>query len=233
MKNIIFYLTLNFPNKDEFFKLLDILDGKGVENIEIGIPVDNPFMDGPVIQYTHQEVIKFGIGKDDIQSTLQKIRKKYNFKIFLMTYFEGIKKYNLTSFDYLYDGLLCVNQKLTRNDTRVPVQIYPPDIEKKEMEQLLQNNEGFAYVISGNGKTGSFNEVPKEYVENMSFIKENSNLPVYIGFGIKTSEDVREVLKSGADGVIIGTALLTVYVEEGLDGVESYLKTFQIKTDSD
>ena len=88
----------------------------------------------------------------------------------------------------------------------------------------MKYNELFAYVVSGEGKTGSFNKLPEEYVEVVKKVKSVSKIPAYVGFGIKSAEDVKEVMKNGADGAIIGTEFIKQYQHGGLEALNAYLE---------
>lgn len=227
MKNIMFYLTLNYPNKKEFFNILDSLKENNFGYLEIGIPVTDPYMDGDIIKRTHEEVLAKNLLREDVVDTLEKIKNEYDFKVILMTYFEGVEKFQLDELKpELYDGLLCVDKYLTTKEIKKPVQLYAPQIENTERMEKMENNETLAYVVSGEGKTGSFDEVPSEYIRNLNYLKKNTDIPIFVGFGIKSKKDVDQVLESGADGAIIGTSFLKTYIEEGMDGLNRYVKSF-------
>ncbi|GAB2319725.1 tryptophan synthase subunit alpha [Alkalibacterium sp. s-m-22] len=223
MRNIMFYVTLNYPDEKKFFEILDLLKTYKFKYIEIGIPVTNPFMDGPLVRKTHEEVLANGLTPKDINETLKKVKNKYDFEVIIMTYYEGLNNYGLADFNDLYSGILCVDKYMTKNDIDKPVQIYPPNIEDNIRSEKIQNNEALAYIISGEGKTGTFNEVPDEYIDNLKFLKANSRIPVYVGFGIKQRNDIIKVLNSGADGVIIGTSFLKHYIDNGIHGLKEYI----------
>lgn len=227
MKHIMFYMTLNYPNNKSFFDILEALSNEGMTYLELGIPVEDPFMDGEIIQQSHDTVLKNGLNQADVIEILKQIKEKYSFKIILMTYYAGVEKYDLLSHENLYDGLLCVDKNLTKKDLNKPIQLYPPKMDGLKMKEKLQNNETFAYVISGEGKTGSFDDVPTDYVDTIKNIRKFSDIPAFVGFGIKTKEDAESVFNNDADGVIIGTALMKEYIEGGIPGIKDYLKTFK------
>lgn len=227
MSNLAFYIPFHYPSRKEFFALLNVLEQHGAAYVEIGIPVQNPFMDGALIKETHQEVLKQLPTHDSLIQTLKEIKEKFTFKVVLMTYKEGFDTFSLNMIPTsLYDGLLCVDQVLNKDTFHHPIQIYPPHLKEEEIISLLQNNELFAYVISGEGKTGSFNEVPTQYKDSIHFIKKHSPLPIFVGFGIKTPEDVASIVKNGADGAIIGTEFLRRFQQGGINGVHTYLDGF-------
>ncbi|MCA9766068.1 MAG: tryptophan synthase subunit alpha [Carnobacterium sp.] len=228
MTNLAFYVPLHYPNRNDFFAILDTLEKHNAAYVEIGIPVKNPFMDGELIKEAHKLILEQELNHDSLIKTLKEIKKKYTFKVILMTYKEGVNSFSLKKIpDYLYEGLLCVDDTITKNDFEHPIQIYPPKIKEEEVISLLKNNELFSYVISGEGKTGTFSKVSDQYIDTIHIIKKHSSLPILVGFGIKTPQDIASVLLNGADGAIIGTEFLKKFKKEGLEGINDYLESFK------
>lgn len=225
MENLAIFTVLNYPSQEEFFKILDVLDSRKVGYVEIGIPVTNPYVDGELIQQAHQAVIKDGLTKEMVEDALKTIKERYSFKVILMTYKEGVELFDIAKLSHsLYDGIICVDQTLDPTIFNQPVYIYNEDVSTEVVTDYLQSDSLFNYVMSGRGKTGTFDAVPTEYIETIKRIKtvkpEDKN---FIGFGIKAKEDILEVLKNGADGAIIGTEFLKIYGKDGIVGIETYL----------
>ena len=84
-----------YPNKEKFFEILTMLDKCQADVVEIGIPAENPYLDGDIVKHTYEEVLKNKITIEEIKETLQTIKEKFSFKSVVMTYDEGIKKYSL------------------------------------------------------------------------------------------------------------------------------------------
>ena len=230
LDKLVLYIPFLYPNEKEFFDVLDVLSESNIEYLELGVPVKDANMDGPLIKEAHSKVLEQGFNKEKLIETLEIIREKYSFKIILMTYIEGVEKYLLNSLsEDLYDGILCVDEIIERHVNPKALQVYPPNLSEDRINFLLENNILFSYVISGEGKTGTFNALPNEYIDTIEYIKRKSSLPTFVGFGIKTPEDVNEVMQNGADGAIIGTEFMKRFQDGNLEGVKSYLKEF--KTD--
>ncbi|MDQ0177272.1 tryptophan synthase subunit alpha [Bacillus chungangensis] len=228
MKKLVLYLTFCYPNEKRFFQILDILEKHKVDILEIGVPVENAHMDGAVIQDSHRQVLASGVDEAYFKETLKKIKENYSFEVALMTYKEGIEKFNLLSGNEdLYDGLLCVDEMITLKEFPSPIQLYNEDLSEAEMEERISNNRMFAYCMSGVGQTGSFEQVPTNYIETMARIRERSSLPIYIGFGIKEKEDVARVYENGADGAIIGSHFMKIINTSTLEEVEAYVQSLK------
>ncbi|WP_270578448.1 tryptophan synthase subunit alpha [Anaerostipes caccae] len=224
MKDLVLYMTIGYPDENTFFRMLDMLDEEKVPVLELGIPVGNPFVDGDLIRQSHKKVLDSGIGQKKIIRWLQRIRRDYKFCIILMTYKEGMERFCLSELDKnLYDGILCVDEVIRADTGMRPVQIYNETMTEVQMLSLLAENKNFAYVMSGNGKTGSFSCLPDGYKRTVHFLKKNTNLPVYVGFGIKTLKDVNAVCSHGADGVIIGSHFMRIMSEKGCLECKKYI----------
>ena len=225
MKNLALYLTINYPNKATFFEVLDVIEQKGIGFVEIGVPVTNPFLDGQVIKSSQEKVID-SINHEEIHDTLELMRKRYTFKIILMTYYEGVKRYAIDELSpSLYDGLLCVDKELDPKGYPGLVHTFTGDMEQDVLIKRLNDSSEFIYVISGTGKTGEFATLPTEYVDVIPVIKAHSKLPVLVGFGIKNKSDVETVIKNGADGAVIGSEFLHRLNEKGVLGIKEYIHT--------
>ncbi|MFB1050148.1 tryptophan synthase subunit alpha [Paraliobacillus sp. JSM ZJ581] len=225
MKQLALYLPCCYPNEDRFFEVLDIMESYKVDVLELGIPVADPHMDGTVIKDSHQQVLDQGFNQSYLNQILVTIKSKYTFKVVLMTYKEGLDKYNLLSIDSeLVDGILCVDQDITLENYPMPIQLYNETMTDQLLEKQLMNNRLFAYCMSGAGKTGSFDQVPTNYIQTIKRIRKYSNIPVFVGFGIKDEQDVASVYHNGADGAIIGSYFVKILKNETMEQVASYIK---------
>ncbi|WP_426350313.1 tryptophan synthase subunit alpha [Alloiococcus sp. CFN-8] len=229
MKKLIIYLTLLYPNELEFFKILKGLDEAGVDIVELGIPVSNPHLDGEIVRESHNKVLANGLTVEKLKKALLYIRSNFSFKVVLMSYYEGVENFQLLkSGRSLCHGLLCVDKVITKEEFPDPVQLYNELMTSYEVEALTRENKLFAYVMSGVGKTGSFDKVPTGYMDTIPLIKRYTRLPVYVGFGIKTPKDVKNVCNNGADGVIIGSHYMKILRDEGIAESLKYVKTLKM-----
>ena len=102
-----------------------------------------------------------------------------------MTYESGRQNYHLDRLSTeLYDGILCVDAPIEKLPPK-PVLLYPPDITENDLKAKLKVNKNFAYVISGEGKTGSFSSLSSAYKGTVHKIKCYSDIPAFVGFGLK------------------------------------------------
>jgi tryptophan synthase alpha chain len=222
-KLITVYLLANFPNKEKFYKVLDEIKKSKIDYLELGIPCENPFMDGEIIANAHKLVSNRGFTEEDLKDILLYINKNIpEVKLILMTYSDGISKYNLYNYKDYYHGILCPENFINDNKAN-RIQIYNEELTEDEIKERLTYNKEFAYVMTGVMKTGTKCEIPKAYLETIEKIKKYSNILVQVGFGISTPEDVKMIAESKADGIIIGSELMKRVESDKLDDIYDYL----------
>jgi tryptophan synthase alpha chain len=96
-------------------------------------------------------------------------------------------------------------------------------MDKEAINNQLAKSSQFVYLVSGEGKTGEFIQLPKDYVDIVPYLKANTQLPVFVGFGVKNSTDIASILANGADGAIIGSEFIKRFNEGGISSIKEYL----------
>ncbi|MBO1305783.1 tryptophan synthase subunit alpha [Enterococcus sp. 669A] len=227
MNNLVLYVTINYPSREKFFEILDVIEQFQVGYVEIGIPVKNPHLDGGVVRNT-QELVFPTLTQEEIASVLKEVRRRYHFKVILMTYCEGIEHFQLGRLPTrLYDAILCVDKELEETDYSGLVHIFTNNLDQATVNELLASSSQFVYIVSGEGKTGEFEQLPDDYTKLLPYIKEHTQLPVFVGFGVKTPADVASILANGADGAIIGSEFIKRFNEAQLFGIVNYLRELE------
>lgn len=222
-KCITFYATLGYPNKDDFFDLVRLLVENGMDILEVGIPVQNPFLDGKTVANTHARVIKQGFDQATCDRLLEELRNRYpELPIVIMSYSKGVDNYRLTERTHLYDGLLCPDQPII--GCNHVIEIYNETMEEKEIQNKLKSNQHFAYVMSGNVPTGSSSEPATGYLETSAYLRKHTNLPLQVGFGISSPEHVSSVLQHDVEGVIVGSELIRKIDTAPYSELKAYIK---------
>ena len=207
-RKLALYLPLGYPNWEMFYRVLQEIEGHGIGCVEIGLPVSNPFMDGETIKKTHELTLPM-LNADVVREELIKVRKIFSSRIVLMTYAEGLENFKVRKLPYwIYDAVLCVDGVQSRNDYSGIVRIFSESMSDLEMEQAVNESTHFAYVVSAVGKTGGDLSSQHAYIETIKRLRKLSDLPAFVGFGIKDNKGIKEVLSNGADGAIIGTEFI-------------------------
>lgn len=222
-RKLALYLPLGYPNWEMFYRVLQEIEGHGIGCLEIGLPVSNPFMDGETIKKTHKLTLPL-LNADVVREELSKIRKTFSSRIVLMTYAEGLENFKVKELPYwIYDALLCVDGVQSRNDYSGIVRIFSESMSDSEIEQAINESTHFAYVVSAAGKTGGDLSSQQAYVDTIKRLRKFSDLPAFVGFGIKDNKGIKEVLSNGADGAVIGSEFIRQINDGGVEKIKDYL----------
>ena len=219
------FIAFTMAGDPSFEKSLAIIKGlpdSGVDIIEIGIPFTDPMADGPSIQLAGQRAIASGTTLKKVLHLVSKFRE-YNKKtpVVLMGYFNPIVTMGIENFLSNcklagVDGLIIVDlppeedQELCIPSIQAGlnfIRLATPTSDNKRMEKRLQNTSGFLYFVSITGITGAASPEANLIKSQINLLKETTNLPICVGFGVKTPEKAKEVA-SVADGVVVGSAIV-------------------------
>lgn len=224
-RKLALYLPLGYPNWEMFYRVLQEIEGHGIGCVEIGLPVSNPFMDGETIKKTHELTLPM-LNADVVRKELIKVRKIFSSRIVLMTYAEGLEKFKVRELPYwIYDAVLCVDGVQSRHDYSGIVRIFSESMSDSEIEQAISESTHFAYVVSAAGKTGGDLSSQHAYVDTIKRLRKFSKLPVFVGFGIKDSKGIKEVLSNGADGAVIGSEFIRQIDSNNFASITEYLNS--------
>lgn len=217
------YICAGDPNYEISLEVLKSMPKNGVDIIELGIPFLDPAGDGPIIQEASKRAIANGMTLKKTLEMASEFRKSDNkTPIILMSYYNPILKYGL---DKIFvdaeksgiDGFLIVDLPL-EEETEILSQIkeanldlislIAPTTNQERAKEISKNASGFLYQISMLGITGTKDAQTAENQENLKKLRAVSNLPVVVGFGIKTPKQAQEFSRIGADGVVVGSTIV-------------------------
>jgi tryptophan synthase alpha chain len=219
---LVTYFMGGDPDYDTSLGIMKALPEAGSDIIELGMPFSDPMADGPTIQLAGQRALK---GGQTLKKTLQlaaDFRKVDNATpIVLMGYYNPIYIYGVEKFldDVLaagIDGLIVVDLPPEMDDELcIPairkginfIRLATPTTDDKRLPTVLKNTSGFVYYVSMNGITGSALPDLTLVSGAVKRIKGHTDLPVCVGFGVKTADQAK-VIGSSADGVVVGTAIV-------------------------
>ncbi|OLP42597.1 tryptophan synthase subunit alpha [Rhizobium oryziradicis] len=219
---LVTYFMGGDPDFDTSLEIMKALPAAGSDVIELGMPFSDPMADGPAIQLAGQRSLKAG---QTLIKTLDMARKFREHDqatpIVLMGYYNPIYIYGVEKFldDALeagIDGLIVVDLPPEMDDELcLParsrdinfIRLATPTTDEKRLPKVLQNTSGFVYYVSMNGITGSALPDPSKVAGAVQRIKAHTDLPICVGFGVKTAEHAR-LIGANADGVVVGTAIV-------------------------
>ncbi|KAJ3669883.1 hypothetical protein LUZ60_010207 [Juncus effusus] len=243
---LIPFITAGDPDLTTTSKALKILDSCGSDLIELGIPYSDPLADGPVIQAAATRALAKGTNFDAVISMLREVVPEISCPIALFTYYNPILKRGVEKFmtivkDVGIHGLVVPDvpleetEVLRRESAKHGIELVlltTPTTPTERMKAIVEASEGFIYLVSSIGVTGARASVSLRVQSLLSEIKQATNKPVAVGFGISTPDHVQQIAGWGADGVIVGSAMVRLLgesnsPEEGLKELEIFTKSLK------
>ncbi len=219
---LITYIMAYVPDKNSSVRILDSLPGAGADIIELGIPFSDPMADGPIIEKAANIALNNGAKLSGILEMVRDFRSRNkNTPIILMGYYNPIQNYGIEDFcvdatKSGVDGLLIVDLPIeeeadvklaAEKNKLVWVRLVTPTSSDARIKKLVKSASGFVYYVAVAGVTGTTSATTNSIKEAIIRIKEYTNLPIAVGFGIKNISDVKEVSKH-ADAVVVGSAIV-------------------------
>ena len=216
------FVTAGDPNLDISYEIIKSLVESGADIIEIGMPFSDPMADGKVIQASSLRALKSGVTLLNTIELIKKFRKINEYTpIVLMGYYNPIYIYGVEKFlddakSAGIDGLIIVDLPPEHDDELCLhaiakdidfIRLVAPTTDEKRIKQILNNTNGFVYCISIAGITGTKEAQIKTITQTVQRIKKCTNLPVAVGFGIKTPEQAKIISKL-ADATVVGSAIV-------------------------
>lgn len=212
-------------------EILNKLPENGVDILELGMPFSDPMADGKIIEAAGIRALNQGAKLDGVLEIVNNFRKTNDkTPIILMGYYNPIQHYGVNKFiDQAklvgVDGLIIVDlppeedsylQKYAFKNQIDLIKLVTPTTSEKRLKIILEKASGFLYYVAVAGVTGTKSATIESIKNKVKQIKSNSNLPVAVGFGIKTSDDVKQISKF-ADAVVVGSALINTLNSQGID----------------
>ena len=237
-KAFVAYVMAGDPGYDTGLQIVKGLPAAGVDIIELGMPFTDPMADGPTIQLAGQRALDAG---QTLEKTLQYARELRQeddtTPIVMMGYYNPIYSRGVDAFledakSAGIDGLIIVDLPPEEDDELcIPAQemginfirLATPTTDDKRLPKVLQNTSGFVYYVSVTGITGAAAAQASEVGPEVARIKSQTDLPVIVGFGIKTP-DAAAAIAQIADGAVVGSAIVEkIGAGESVDDVLAFV----------
>ena len=221
-KAFIPFIMAGFPNTSYSKNLLNKLPSLGADIIEIGMPFTDPMADGKIIQDAGHAALEAGFKMDNLYEMIEGFRKNdQDTPLILMGYYNPIHKFGSENFvrkikTLGVDGLIIVDLP-PEEDSELCIfclkhklhfiRLLTPTSDNQRLPTLLNNSSGFLYYVSVAGVTGTKIPVEQVVANEIDRIKRYTDLPVCVGFGIKSPE-VANAISLAADGIVVGSAII-------------------------
>ncbi|CAG9467453.1 unnamed protein product [Pedinophyceae sp. YPF-701] len=232
---LIPFIMAGDPDLDTTKKAILELDSLGADIIELGVPYSDPLADGPVIHEAATRALRSGATIDKVIAMVREVAPQIKAPLVLFTYFNpiinrGVSEYCKFIKDAGASALLIpdlpleevLKVKQAANDAGIElVLLTTPTTPRDRMAKIAESSDGFVYLVSVTGVTGVRAKVSDRVGGLVEMLKEVTDKPVAVGFGVSAPENVKQIVDWGADGVIVGSALVKALgtagsAEEGL-----------------
>lgn len=230
-KAFITYITAGLPDLEKTKDIIKAQEMAGTDIVEMGIPFSDPIADGPVIQQASYEAILNGASLKKIFVCLEEMRAEgVEIPVVFMMYYNTIVHFGIEKFveechrtgvdglivpDLPYEEQETLANALAGDDRTILIQLVSP-VSKERIPMILENARGFVYCVSSMGVTGQAADFHREVISYLSYVKENSQIPVMMGFGIREASDVKP-MKDIIDGAIVGSHFINILRESDFD----------------
>lgn len=226
---LVTFITAGDPNYEQSLSVLKALPSAGADIIELGMPFTDPMADGPVIDLASQRALAGGA---NMHKTLDMVREfrtdNTDTPIILMGYINPVRAYGIETFcaaatEAGVDGLIIVDlppeesselEAAANKNTLNLIRLVTPTTDEARLAKLLRGASGFLYYVSITGVTGSKKADLSQITPHIASIKAQSNMPVAIGFGIKTPQDAAQMSAIG-DAVVVGSSIVQTIADNG------------------
>lgn len=230
---LIPFFVLGDPDEQRSLELIKAGIDAGADILELGIPFSDPIADGPTIQKADIRALEAGITCGRAFEMIRQIKAYRDIPIGLLMYYNLICHYGREAFyrDAAAAGVnsilvadLCVDdaeevQELLAANELDSVYMVTPITTEQRRQEIARQSTGFIYTVALLGVTGTRDALGEDIVPLVAKLKQQSDVPVCVGFGVSKPEHARQLAEAGADGVIVGSAVVNI-IEKNLDAAD-------------
>ena len=241
-KAFIPFITCGDPDLETTAAVVRAAVENGADLIELGIPFSDPTAEGPVIQEANVRALNGGVTTDKIFGLVRELRKDVTVPMVFMTYANVVFSYGSERFistcrEIGIDGLILPDVPYEEKEEFLPlcrkygvdlISLIAPTSENR-IAMIAKEAEGFLYIVSSLGVTGTRSEIKTDLASIVDVVRQNTEIPCAIGFGISTPEQA-EKMAGIADGAIVGSAIVKLIAQYGKDApdyVGKYVKSMK------
>ena len=241
-KAFVAFITCGDPDLETTAACVRAMAEAGADLIELGIPFSDPTAEGPVIQSANVRALSGGVTTEKIFDLVRELRTDVTIPMVFMTYANVVYSYGAEKFisicrDIGIDGLILPDVPYEERDEFAPlcaqygldlVPLVAPTSEQR-IAKIARDAQGFIYIVSSLGVTGVRSEITSDIGSVVALIRENTDLPCAVGFGISTPDQARD-MAAKSDGAIVGSAIVKLIAQYGRDAaphVGAYVKSMK------
>ena len=216
------FLMAGDPDLETTAKILLELQANGADMVELGIPYSDPLADGPIIQLSASRALSAGTSPNRVFKMLSELRDQLKIPIILFTYSnplinKGLEEFCSQASEVGVSGLVVPDLPLEEAEKLSEIAqskeidlvlLVAPTTPNNRMKKIAETSRGFTYLVSVTGVTGERSTLENNVGSHVRQLKQSSSNPVAVGFGISEVKHIKQVRDWGADGAIVGSALV-------------------------
>jgi tryptophan synthase alpha chain len=232
---LIGHTIINYPSMVQAQEAVATMVNEGVALIELQIPFSEPVADGPLFMRANHEAIAAGVTVQDCFNFMHEMSTQYKIPFVFMSYTNIIYKQGYAAFakraaeagakgvivaDLSLDNApeylaACAEQGLAA------IQVIPPNVSEERLSKLAHASQGFVYAVARSGVTGTQTQFSQFFPAFLQRLRQHTDLPIAVGFGVTSADDVR-FLKSYADYAVVGSQALRILQEQGISKLQQF-----------
>jgi tryptophan synthase alpha chain len=233
------------PDKETCIRAAMALIDGGTDILELGVPFSDPVADGPTIQKADERSLAAGTKVDTVFEIVRELRKKTNVPIVFLAYYNmiyhrGVDRFYQEAHAAGVDGMLIADIPVEESDDVYetalrygidPIFLVTQTTSDERIKKIAARAHGYLYLVAVLGVTGVRDTVSSGAIDLLQRVRKQTKIPLALGFGISTPDQAKTCAEAGADGVIVGSAIVDI-VGKNLgnpDAMERALKTYVIQ----
>lgn len=221
------------PDRDTSIRAAMALIEAGTDILELGVPFSDPVADGPTIQKADERALASGTTVDTVFEIVRQIRTKSGVPVVLLAYYNmvyhrGIDRFYREAREAGVDGILIADMPVEESDEVYkaalrhyidPIFLITQTTSGERIQKIAARSRGYLYLVAVLGVTGVRNTVSAEALDLVKRVRKYTKVPLALGFGISTPAHAKTCALAGADGVIVGSAIVDI-IEKNLENPE-------------
>ena len=241
------HAVLGYPSFAFNHELVNTLVSTNVDIVELQFPFSDPMADGPVLSKANQSSLENGTTIEQCFAEAQKITQKFaNTAFVIMTYYNIIYSYGKENFlkkaaSVGIQGIIIPDLPPDEAEAHeycvladkydvAPIFLCTPFSSKQRLEYIAKQSRGLIYCVARHGTTGRHTKFGTEFETYITNVRSTFNLPIGVGFGVQSPEDVEYLKNTGVDIAIICSHVIKMSMEKGLDEVKTYFTEINAST---
>jgi len=239
---LIGFIVAGDPRRETCIRAATAIIEGGVDIFELGIPFSDPVADGPTIQKADERAIAAGTKVDTVFEIVRELRKKTDIPIVFLAYYNmvyhrGVDRFYKEAHEAGVDGILIADMPVEESDDVYetalhygidPIFLITQTTSDERIKKIAARAHGYLYLVAVLGVTGVRDTVSSGALELLQRVRNHTTLPLALGFGIATPDHAKTCAEAGADGVIVGSAIVEIIGKNlgNPDKMERDLKTY-------